>query len=225
VFERFTEQAHRVVDLAREEAEGLGHRYLGPEHVLLGILREGASGAARLLQTHGVGLRAARDGLLTLAREGVVPAPQPTDRELLRTFGIDLEAVRRSTERAFGTQALAVATWRVTRRRSWRGARVVWTPLCGPPFMAKHALQLASQQAATLGHGAVGPGHVLLGVLDDARGPVGRMRASRRHRRITAHVGLPDGYRGAAGPLLGTLGVDLEALRRAVMAEVDGSGS
>jgi ATP-dependent Clp protease ATP-binding subunit ClpA len=225
VFERFTGQAHRVVDLAREEAEGLGHRYLGPEHLLLGILRDDASGAARLLGSHGVRLEAARDGLLALARQWVVPAPRPTDRALLGMLGIDLEEVRRSTEQAFGGQALAAATWRVTRRRSWRGARVVWTPLCGPPFLAKRALQLASQRAIALGHGAVGPGHVLLGVLEDAREPAGKTRVPRRHRRITAHVGLPDGYRGAAGPLLGALGVDLEGLRRAAMAEVGGVGS
>ena len=35
VFGRFTEPAHQVLDLAREEAEWAGHRYLGPEHVLL----------------------------------------------------------------------------------------------------------------------------------------------------------------------------------------------
>ncbi len=225
MFERFTEQAHRVVGLAGEEAEGLGHRYLGPEHLLLGILREGASGAARLLRAHGVGLEAARDGLLALARRGVVPTPQPTDRQLLGTFGIDLQEIRRTTEQSFGGQALAAATWRVTRRRFWRGDRVVWTPLCGPPFLAKRALHLASQQALTLGHGAVGPGHVLLGVLEDARAPAGRMRVPRRHRRIAEHVGLPDGYRGAAGPLLGALGVDVERLRRAVMATVGEVGS
>jgi hypothetical protein len=225
VFERFSEQAHRVVGLAGKEAEGLGHRYLGPEHLLLGILRDGASGAARLLVGHGVGLEAARGGLLVLARQGVVPVPRPTDRALLGMLGIDLEAVRRSTEQAFGGQALAVATWQVTRRPPWRGGRVVWTPLCGPPFLAKRALHLASQQAGSLGHGVVEPGHVLLGVLEDAREPVGRTRVPRRHRRIADHVGLPDGYRGAAGPLLRALGVDLEALRRAVMAEVGGSGS
>ena len=37
-FGRFTEPAHRVLDLAREEAERAGHRYLGPEHVLVGLL-------------------------------------------------------------------------------------------------------------------------------------------------------------------------------------------
>jgi hypothetical protein len=51
----------------------------------------------------------------------------------------------------------------VTRRRGWRGARVVWTPLCGPPLLAKRAPQLASQQASALGHNEIGPELVLLG--------------------------------------------------------------
>ena len=33
--------ADRVLDLAREEADRFGHRYLGPEHVVLGLLRDG----------------------------------------------------------------------------------------------------------------------------------------------------------------------------------------
>jgi ATP-dependent Clp protease ATP-binding subunit ClpA len=110
VLERFTEQAHQVLDLAREQAAGLGHCYLGPEHLLLGILREGAGGAAQLLRAHGIGLEAARAELGGLARQGVVPAPRPSDRALLGALGIDLEAVRRTTERSFGGQALAAAT-------------------------------------------------------------------------------------------------------------------
>jgi ATP-dependent Clp protease ATP-binding subunit ClpC len=43
VFGRFTEPAHQVLDLARAEAERAGHRYLGPEHLLLGLLAEGHS--------------------------------------------------------------------------------------------------------------------------------------------------------------------------------------
>jgi ATP-dependent Clp protease ATP-binding subunit ClpA len=222
VFGRFTEQAHQVLDLGRDEAERIGHRYLGPEHLLLGMLHDGASGAARLLRAHGIGLEAARAELLALAERGVVPASRPSDRALLGTLGIDLEEIRRTTEQTFGFTALGEATWRVTRRR---GARVVWTPLCGPPMLAKRALHLAGQQASALGHGVVGPEHVLLGVVEDAREPAGTGRGSRRHRRIMAHVGLPDGYRGAAGPLLAALGVDLEALRRAVLAALREGGS
>jgi len=216
VFERFGEQAHLVLDLARDEAERCGHRYLGPEHVLLGVLAEGQSAAARVLRAHGVELAAARAEVRHLADRGVVPAPRPSDAELLGMLGIDLGAIRRTTEQTFGFQAVGEATWRVTRRRGWRGGRVVWTPLCGPPFLAKRALQLAGEQACALGHGEVGPEHLVLGVLEDAREPVGKPAASRRHRRIIAHTGLPDGYRGAAGPLLEALGVDVDDLRHAV---------
>ena len=222
VFGRFSEPAHRVLDLGREEAERFGHRYLGSEHVLLGMLAEGQSRAAGVLRAAGVDLTAARAALARLADRGVVPAPRPSDAELLGALGINLDAVRRDTEQAFGFRAVGEATWRVTRRRSWRGGRVVWTPLCAPPFLAKHAVQLASEQAQALGHGEVQPEHLLLGVLEDVRQPADTTRGSRRHRQIIAHVGLPDGYRGGAGLLLATLGVDLDRLRDAVAVELGG---
>jgi ATP-dependent Clp protease ATP-binding subunit ClpA len=223
VFGHFTEPAHQVLDLAREEAERAGHRYLGPEHVLLGLLAEGHSRAAQVLGTAGVELAAARAALARLVDRGVVAAPRPSDGELLGSLGIDLDSVRHQTEQRFGFQAVGEATWRVTRRRWWRGSRVVWTPLCGPPFLAKRALQLASQQGQALGHGEVRPEHLLLGVLEDARQPADRERVSRRHRHIIAHVGLPDGYHGAAGPLLAGLEFDLGRLQEAVAAELRGS--
>jgi ATP-dependent Clp protease ATP-binding subunit ClpA len=223
LFGRFTEPAHQVLDLAREEAERFGHRYLGPEHVLLGLLAEGQSRAARVLRIGGVDLAAARAALAGLGQRGVVPAPRPSDAELLGMLGIDLDAVRRDAEQAFGFQAVAEATWRVTRRRGWRGRRVVWTPLCGPPMFAKRALQLASEQASELGHSEVRPEHLLLGVLEDARQPADKERVSRRHRQISAHVGLPDGYRGAVGLLLAALGVDRDRLWEAIIVELGSS--
>jgi hypothetical protein len=100
---------------------------------------------------------------------------------------------------------------------------VVWTPLCGPPLVAKRALQLASQQAHALGHNEIRPEHLLLGVLEDARHPADTPNSSRRHRQIIAHVGLPDGYHGAAGPLLAGLNVDVGRLQEAVATELRGS--
>jgi hypothetical protein len=73
-----------------------------------------------------------------------------------------------------------------------------------------------------LGHLEVRPEHLLLGVLEDARQPAENGRGSRRHRQIIAHVGLPDGYRGAAGRLLEALGVDLDQLRDAVTGQLGG---
>ena len=222
LFGRFTEPAHRVMDLARAEAERAGHRYLGPEHILLGLLADSHSRAAGVLRADGVDLAAARAALARLAERGVVPAPRPSDAELLGTLGIDLDAVRHDTEHAFGDQVVGEATWRMTRRRGWWGRRVVWTPLCGPPLVAKRALWLASEQAQALGHDQVRPEHLLLGVLDDARQPADMGRGSRRHGQITAHVGLRDGYHGAAGLLLAALGVGLDQLRDAAATEVEG---
>jgi ATP-dependent Clp protease ATP-binding subunit ClpA len=51
VFERFTEAARHVVVLAQEEARALRHNYIGTEHILLGLLREEGSMAARVLES------------------------------------------------------------------------------------------------------------------------------------------------------------------------------
>jgi len=52
MFERFTDRARRVVVLAQEEARTLNHNYIGTEHVLLGLVREGEGVAAQVLLQH-----------------------------------------------------------------------------------------------------------------------------------------------------------------------------
>jgi ATP-dependent Clp protease ATP-binding subunit ClpC len=51
MFERFTDRARRVVVLAQEEARMLDHDHIGTEHVLLGLIHEGAGVAARVLES------------------------------------------------------------------------------------------------------------------------------------------------------------------------------
>jgi ATP-dependent Clp protease ATP-binding subunit ClpA len=58
--DQFTPQARRVMQRACDEAQRLNHDYLGTEHVLLGLLREGTSQAARVLSRLGVELRTLR---------------------------------------------------------------------------------------------------------------------------------------------------------------------
>jgi hypothetical protein len=212
----FTEQVGRVIDLAREEAERFGHRYMGPEHLVLGLLRDSANRAAWVLRAHGVDLAAARAALGRLADQGVVPRPRPSDAQLLGTLGIDLDAIRRDTEQTFGVQALRHATREATRARRGGVGRVPRTPLEGPPMLTTQATYLASQQAKALGYGAVGPELLLLGVLEDVQTPWPRCMANPWVRQLHASVGLPEDYRGAAGALLATLGVDLDELRAAV---------
>jgi ATP-dependent Clp protease ATP-binding subunit ClpC len=56
MFERFTDQARRVVVLAQEEARGLDHNYIGTEHILLGLLRDGEGVAVEALTGLGISL-------------------------------------------------------------------------------------------------------------------------------------------------------------------------
>jgi ATP-dependent Clp protease ATP-binding subunit ClpA len=60
MFERFTDRSRRVVVLAQEEARMLDHNYIGTEHILLGLIREGDGYAARTLESLGISLDAVR---------------------------------------------------------------------------------------------------------------------------------------------------------------------
>jgi ATP-dependent Clp protease ATP-binding subunit ClpC len=63
MFERFTDQARRVVVLAQEEARRLNHSQIGTEHLLLGLLREPASVATEVLVSLGVSVEEVRVGV------------------------------------------------------------------------------------------------------------------------------------------------------------------
>ena len=56
----FTAPAKKVLELAMDEARRLGHNYIGTEHLLLGLIREGESVAARVLEAMGVAIHRAR---------------------------------------------------------------------------------------------------------------------------------------------------------------------
>jgi Clp amino terminal domain, pathogenicity island component len=215
-----SEQADRVLDLAWEEADRFGHRYLGPEHLVLGVLRDGGSGASRVLEAFGMDLATARAALGRLAQRGLVPGPRPSDAELLGSLGIDLAMVRRSTERAFGGKALGWAIREATRARRGGVGRVPRTPLRDPPMLIGQVLYHAGEQARMLGAGEVGPELVLLGVVTDIQTPWPRCMNNRWRQQLHASVGLSKGYRGAAGPLLGSFGVNLDELAEALLAQL-----
>ena len=70
MFERFTDQARRVVVVAQEESRKLGHDYIGTEHILLGILGAGESVAVQALASLGVSLEAAREQVEEIVGRG-----------------------------------------------------------------------------------------------------------------------------------------------------------
>lgn len=93
----FTPRAKRVLELSWEEARQLGHNYIGTEHLLLGLIREGEGVAARVLENLGVDLAKVRQHIIRLLGEsgtaGVAAGGVGTGRSKTPTldeFGINL---------------------------------------------------------------------------------------------------------------------------------------
>jgi hypothetical protein len=188
VWPRLTPDGQQVMRLAFAEACELDMPCIGDEHVLVGLLRHGNSGAAALLAAHGLDLAAVRAGLRRLD-----PAPPAgaSPAAALPSLGIDTGEVRQRLEATFGTAALQAAERRVRRRRGWRGGHPRPGPLC-VYLLAKRALQLAGRFAARRGDAGIGPQYLLYGVLQDARDPLGT-QLSRRSRQQLAALGLVPG--------------------------------
>jgi len=119
MFNRFTERARKVIILAKEEARRFNHDYIGTEHILLGLIREGEGVAAAVLEKLGISLENIRLEIEKLVQPG------PT------------------------TQIIG---------------DIPFTP------RAKKALELAAEEARSLGHNYIGTEHILLGLIREGEG-------------------------------------------------------
>ncbi|WP_124055349.1 ATP-dependent Clp protease ATP-binding subunit [Arcanobacterium ihumii] len=70
MFERFTDRARRVIVLAQVEARNLKHNYLGTEHILLGLIKEGEGVAAKALEALDVSFDAVHEQVVDIIGEG-----------------------------------------------------------------------------------------------------------------------------------------------------------
>jgi len=206
MWDRLSPDARAVMDLALAEADQLGHGYLGDEHILLGLLGQERNPAA-VLRDAGLDLAGARAELTRLAIAGLIPRCSVDDTAALHAVGIDVEQVRQRLSAAFGAEAVCRAVWRAGRRPWWRGGGRRRTPLCGRPLFFKRALELAAGHADAHGQQAVGPQHLLYGVLRDAADPYGT-GLSRRGRRHLTQLGWTLGPINPATAVLTAHGID-----------------
>jgi ATP-dependent Clp protease ATP-binding subunit ClpC len=148
VFEQFTDRARRSLLLGQEAAIELGHTYLGCEHLLLGLIKEGSGVAAVVLAEAEITEAAVRDQIVE--RVGAQAPSAVTDADALASLGIDLNEVHRQLEASFGKAGLPPS--RET-----------------PPFTprAKASLERAVAESDKLQHGYVGQEHLLLALLVD----------------------------------------------------------
>ena len=101
----FTPRAKKVLELAVEEAQNMGHNYVGTEHLLLGLIREEEGVAARVLENLGVRLDVVKEEVISLLGEGQPQAtPHPhssrpkSKTPTLDEFGRDLTQLARDSK-------------------------------------------------------------------------------------------------------------------------------
>lgn len=96
----FTPRAKKALELATEEARGLGHNYIGTEHILLGLLREEEGIASQVLFSLGIDLQKARIEIAALLGGSTESAPTqarrgPSKTPALDSFGRDLTKLQK----------------------------------------------------------------------------------------------------------------------------------
>jgi Clp amino terminal domain, pathogenicity island component len=225
---QWTRPAGVVPHLGREEAEARQQYYLGPEHLLVGLLRQAdflrevdLSGqdddpAAELLRAHGLDLATVRAGIDRLVTEGVLPGPHLSDKELLATLGIDLDAVHERLEEEFGWEAWYDAAQQLGMRPV---QPVPHAPGAGTPLTCHRVLLRAGEEAVARGKD-VEPLHLLLGLLRDAERPVAEGLAP-GELRLRSMFGLPNSGPNPVKLLVEAEGLTLEDLQAAVRAALD----
>ena len=73
MYERFTDRARKVMQLANQEAQRFNHEYIGTEHILLGLVKEGSGVAANVLKNLDVDLRKIRLEVERIVQPGAGP--------------------------------------------------------------------------------------------------------------------------------------------------------
>jgi ATP-dependent Clp protease ATP-binding subunit ClpA len=84
-----TPRAKKVIELAVDEARRLNHHYIGTEHILLGLVREGQGIAANVLECHGVSLQKTREETINVLTTNTTHKQQEALRDKLSTYHFD----------------------------------------------------------------------------------------------------------------------------------------
>jgi ATP-dependent Clp protease ATP-binding subunit ClpA len=218
-FEKFTERARKVLSLAQEEAQRFQHNYIGTEHLLLGLVREGEGVAARVLSNLGVDLNKVRSTVefiigrgdrIVLGEIGLTPRAKKVielavdearrlDHHYIGTEHLLLGLVREGQGIASGVlESLGVNLERVrtqtiqvlSQGEGTQAGVVAEKPVPRQTDAFGKVIQLAQEEAQLFQHDHVGTEHLLLGLLREGD--------------------------GIAAKVLSNLGVELDKLRMAV---------
>ena len=225
-FEKFTERARKVMSLAQEEAQRFNHNYIGTEHILLGLVREGDGVAAKVLMSLGVELHKVRDAVEFIIGRGdrVVLGDIGLTPRSKRVIELAIDEARRLNHHYIGTEHLLLG---LVREGEGIAAGVLESLGVNLERVRRATIEVLSQS----GTGATGNGwsaqgrrpHAELGVFSPrARQIIANAiyEARERHQREvgTGHalLALLADEEGTPAQILREAGVDLDRTRREI---------
>jgi ATP-dependent Clp protease ATP-binding subunit ClpC len=115
MFERFTDRARKVMALANQEAQRFNHEYIGTEHVLLGLVKEGSGVGANVLKNLDVDLRKVRLEVEKLVKSGpemVTMGKLPQTPRAKKVIEYAIEEARNLNHNYVGTEHLLLGLLR-----------------------------------------------------------------------------------------------------------------
>lgn len=157
MFERFSDKARKVVVLAQEEAQLLNHTYIGTEHLLLGLLKEGDGLACKALQQLDLTLEDVRSKILE-----IIPKGESEENE----ENADAENI--GDEDTVEENIIELATQTIITEGEPKSdadkGHIQFTP------RAKQVLEFSLREALQLDHNHIGTEHLLLGIIREGKG-------------------------------------------------------
>ncbi|MCA9248259.1 MAG: AAA family ATPase, partial [Planctomycetales bacterium] len=163
MYERFTDRARKVMQLANQEAQRFNHEYIGTEHVLLGLIKEGSGVAANVLKNLDVDLRKIRLEVEKLVQSGpemVTMGKLPQTPRAKKVIEYSMEEARNLNHNYVGTEHILLG---LLREQEGVAAQVLMNLGLKLEEVREEVLNL-------LGHGLEGP--------ESERGRGGEMAAA-----------------------------------------------
>ncbi|MDR2762024.1 MAG: ATP-dependent Clp protease ATP-binding subunit [Planctomycetaceae bacterium] len=114
-YERFTDRARKVMQLANQEAQRFNHEYIGTEHILLGLIKEGSGVAANVLKNLDIDLRKIRHEVEKLVRSGpdlVTMGRLPQTPRAKKVIEFSMEEARNLHHNYVGTEHILLGLLR-----------------------------------------------------------------------------------------------------------------
>src|SRR3989441_5236694 len=115
MYERFTDRARKVMQLANQEAQRFNHEYIGTEHILLGLVKEGSGVAANVLKNLDIDLRKIRLEVEKIVQAGpdmVTMGKLPQTPRAKKVIEYSIEEARNLNHNYVGTEHLLLGLLR-----------------------------------------------------------------------------------------------------------------